>query len=308
MNLQRISGVLPYMPERIQKKLNHAVFLEELQVEEIRLRADAPLSVGILGENCFVTEMGGITNHEKDACRVSKDEVQTAFLAICENSIYAHLEEIRQGFLTLKGGHRVGICGKAVVENGKIKTFREISSLNFRIAQQMFGVADTLTESLVSGLAVQSALIVSPPQTGKTTLLRDTIRQISNRGFKVGVADDRGELGAMYQGRLQNDLGAQTDVIDNAPKGEAISLLLRTMSPAVIATDEIATKSDANAILLAHGTGVSVLATTHGSLDEVRKRKVLRPLFEYGVFSKAILLSRDFSNLDSVAEMQVISL
>jgi len=309
MYQSRLTGILPYLPGKIRRKLEKTEFLQTLAVEEVRLRANAPLTLGILGESCFVTETGGITNHEKDAYRVSKDEVQAAYLAICENSVYAHMEEIRQGFLTLKGGHRVGICGKAVVEDGKIKAFREISSLNFRIAHQIFGAADGIMDALVKEVQVVSTLIISPPQTGKTTLLRDAVRQISNAGFKVGVVDDRGELGAMYQGAMQNDLGAQTDLIDGAPKADGISLLLRTMSPKVIASDEIATKSDADAILLAHGTGVSVLATTHGDdLLEVRQRTVLKPLFEHGVFQQVILLSRDFSNLDSKAETKVIPL
>ncbi len=309
MKQQRIDSVLPYFPKRIRDRLTQAVLIQNLPVEEIRLRADAPLTVGILGESCFVTETGGLSNHERDAYHVTADEVQNTFLAICENSVYAHLEEICQGFLTLKGGHRVGICGKAVVENGKIKTFREISSLNFRIAHQIFGAADTLVNTLVEGTEVRSALLISPPQVGKTTLLRDAIRQISNRGFKVGVADERGELGAIYHGVLQNDLGAQTDLIDGAPKAEAICRLLRTMSPMVIAVDEIATETDRDAVLLAHGTGVSILATTHGRhLEEVSRRDILKPLFQQKVFSRAVLLSRDFCQLDSNPELQVVAL
>lgn len=309
MEQPRILEILPYLPRGIRRQMEKTVLSQWLEIEEIRLRANAPLTLGVCGESCFVTETGGITNHESDAYRVTQEEVQSAFLAICENSVYAHMEEIRQGFLTLKGGHRVGICGKAVVEEGKIRTFREVSSLNFRIAREVLGVADHIMDGIVQGTQVKSTLIISPPQTGKTTLLRDVTRQISNRGFKTGVADDRGELGAMYGGVLQNDLGAQTDLIDNAPKAEAISLLLRTMSPKVIVSDEIACESDVNAIRLAHGTGVSIIATTHGSsLAEVRQREVLKPLFADGVFRQAILLRRDFSALDSVTYTKAVEL
>ena len=309
MNQPRVADVLPYFPARIRYLLEQATFSQWLEIEEVRLRANAPLTIGVWGDSCFVTETGGMTNHERDACRVTADEVQSAFLAICENSIYAHMEEIRQGFLTLKGGHRVGICGKAAVEEGRLKTFKEISSLNFRIAREVVGVADGIMDDIVQGREIKSTLILSPPQCGKTTLLRDLIRQISNRGFKVGVADDRGELGAMYCSVCQNDLGAQTDVIDNAPKAEAISLLLRTMSPKVIASDEIACQKDVDAIRLAHGTGVAIIATTHGSnLAEVKQRALLKPLFEDGVFARAIILKRDFSTLDSVSYTKAVEL
>ncbi len=309
MNEPRIIGVLPYLPKAIQKKVAHAALDDWLEIEEIRIRAGAPLTLGILGESCFLTPAGGITNHEEDAYHVSPQEVQSTYAAICENSIYAHMDEIRQGFLTLKGGHRVGICGKTVTEEGKIKTFREVSSLNFRVAHEILGAADDIIDGIVHGSRVDSVLIISPPQMGKTTLIRDVMRQVSNRGFKTGVADDRGELAALYQGMPQNDIGAQTDVIDNAPKAEAILMLLRTMSPKVIISDEIACEEDVAAIRLAHGTGVSIIATTHGSnLDEVMRRPVLRPLFEDGVFQKAIFMRRDFSTMDSVTYTKSVEL
>lgn len=309
MERTRISEVLPYLPQEVRERVEKAALGDWLDVEEIRLRANAPLTLGVWGESCFLTPSGGITNHENDAYRVTQEAVQSAFAAICENSVYARLDEIRQGFLTLKGGHRVGICGKAAAEEEKIKTFREVSSLNFRIAHEVIGIADGIMDSIVQGSRVYNTIIISPPQTGKTTLLRDVTRQISNRGFKTGVADDRGELGAMYRGVPQNDLGAQTDIIDNAPKAEAILMLLRTMSPKVIISDEISCQKDAQAIALAHGTGVAVVATTHGSdIDEVRNRNVLKPLFADKVFEKAILLRRDFSTLDSVTYTKAVDL
>ena len=309
MNGSRITGVLPYLPKDIRCKIERAALGEWLEIEEIRLRTGAPLTLGIWGESCFLTPAGGITNHESDAYRVSQEEVQSAFMAICENSVYAHMDEIRQGFITLKGGHRVGVCGKTIVEEGKIRNFREVSSLNFRIAHEIIGIADSVMDSVVKGVDILSTLIISPPQTGKTTLLRDLARQVSNRGFKTAIADDRGELGAMYSGRPQNDVGAQTDIIDSAPKDEAILMLLRTMSPKVIISDEIACEKDVDAIRLAHGTGVAIIATTHGlNIEDVKNRKILRPLFADKVFKQAILLKRDFSTLDSVTYTKTVEL
>ncbi len=309
MNKDKIKEVLVYLPIGIRSRLEKISLLEGIEIEEVRLRANAPLTIGVWGESCFITPTGGVTNHENDAYRVTKEELQGAFFAVCENSVYAHMEELRQGFITLKGGHRVGICGRTICENGEIKTFREVSSLNFRIARQIIGIADSVIDMIIEGSRVDSTLIISPPQMGKTTLLRDLTRQISNRGFKTAVADDRGEIGAMYGGVPENDVGAQTDIIDNAPKGQAILMLLRTMSPRVIISDEIAAKEDADAICLAHGTGVSVIATTHGeSLAEVKKRLVLKPLFEMGVFKKAIIIERDFSTLNSITYTKMVNL
>lgn len=301
--------MLPYLPKRIAEMTARLNTGEWAEIEEIRLRAAAPLTVGIWGESCFVTPAGGITNYESDAYTVSAEEVQTAFGRVCENSVYAHLEEIRQGFITIRGGHRVGICGKAVCDGERIKTFREISSLNFRIAREVLGLGDGVIEHIISGRKVKSALLIAPPQMGKTTLLRDIIRQVSNRGFKVGVTDDRGELGAMYEGALGNDLGAQTDVVDGAPKAEAVELLLRTMSPKVIASDEIASKEDATALCKAAGTGVKIIASSHGeSVEDVLSRRVLAPLFEEKVFDTAIVINRDFSVPDAPMKFEAIEL
>lgn len=309
MKKQRISEILPYMPVNIAELLSKIGSGEWFDVEEVRLRCGAPLTVGIWGESCFVTPAGGITNYESDAYTVSSEEVQTAFGRVCENSVYAHLEEIRQGFITIRGGHRVGICGKAVCDGKEIKTFREISSLNFRIAHQLIGLADGIIDKIIDGENVKSTLLIAPPQMGKTTLLRDIIRQVSDRGFKCGVADDRGELAAMYRRAPCNDIGAQTDVVDGAPKAAAVELLLRTMSPKVIASDEIASEADVEALRVAAGTGVKIIATTHGSsVEEALSRKVLQPMFEDKIFDSAILIRRDFSTPESVTYTEAISL
>ena len=309
MKKERILSVLPYLPGSIRYKVEKIALTEDLEIEEIRLRAGLPLTLGICGESCFITPTGGVSNHEIDAYRVSQEEVQSAFMAVCENSVYAHMDEIRQGFVTLKGGSRVGICGKTVNEDAEIKNFREVSSLNFRIAQEIIGIADNVINCITENFRIKNTLIISPPQTGKTTLLRDIARQISNKGYKTGIADDRGELGAMYNGIPQNDVGAQTDIIDNAPKSKAILMLLRTMSPRVIISDEIAAESDVEALRLAYGTGVSLIATTHGSNpEEVIKRKVLSPLFGDGIFEQIIILSRDLNTADSGIYTQIIKL
>lgn len=309
LNEQRIFGVLRYMPEGIKQMLLGLVSKERIDIEEIRLRSNSPLTIGVWGESCFITPNGGITNHESNAYTVSADEVQASFGKICDNSVYAHLEEIRCGYITLSGGHRVGICGKAVCSEGKITAFKEISSLNFRIANQIIGIADGVMDKIVCGGEINSTLVIAKPQMGKTTLLRDIIRQVSNRGFKCGVADDRGELAAVYGGVPCNSVGAQTDIIDGAPKAAAIEMLLRTMSPKVIISDEIASKRDVVALRTAAGTGVKIIASTHGDcIDDVLGRKMLAPLFEDRIFDCAIVLRRDFSTPDSVTYTEAVML
>lgn len=309
MKKQRVLEVLPYLPCDIRKALSDIAEDEWINIEEIRLRNNAPLTIGVCAESCFVTKEGGVTNYESDAYKVKPEEVQAAFSAICENSVYAHLEEIKQGFITIRGGHRVGICGQVVADCGEIKTFREVTSLNFRIAHQLLGIADGVINSVINKNDVRSTLIISPPQVGKTTLLRDVARQVSDRGFKCGIADDRGELAAIYMGASTNDIGAQSDVIDGAPKAAAIEMLLRTMSPKVIITDEIATAYDADALVLAAGTGVRVIATTHGEdIEDAKKRPIIARLIDAGIFSQAIVLKRDFSMAESVPEARVIRL
>lgn len=309
MEKQRVAEILPYLPDNIKRMLEKIVLDEWIDVEEIRLRGNAPLTIGVWGESCFVTKTGGITNYESDAYKVTAEEIGIAFRKVCENSVYAHLEEIKRGYITVKGGHRVGVCGRAVCERGEIKTFKEISSLNFRVAHQIIGLADGVIKEIINGTEINSTLIISPPQMGKTTLLRDIVRQVSDRGFKCGVADDRGELAAMYQGLPTNLIGAQTDVIDGAPKAMAIEMLVRTMSPKVIISDEIASDEDVSAILKASGTGVKIIASSHGNnLKEVSSRRVLKPLFEDKVFKQAIILRRDFLNNDTISYTEVIGL
>ena len=309
MKENRAGELLSYLPASIAKRLENILTDEWIDVEEIRLRAEEPLAIGVFGESCFITDNGGITNYESDAYKVKSEEVGTAFGKICENSVYAHLEEIQKGYITLKGGHRVGICGKAVCECGKIKNFKEVSSLNFRVAHQVIGFADGIIDSIINGSSVSSTLIVAEPQMGKTTLLRDIARQVSNKGFKCGIADDRGELAAMFNGVPSNDVGAQTDVIDGAKKNDAIEMLIRTMSPNVLISDEIASESEVNAILLAAGTGVKVIASAHGSsVEEVLSKKSLKRLFCDKVFEQIILLKRDFLSPDSVIYTKVVKL
>lgn len=298
MEENRVFEILNYMPDNLKPMLQRTLELSAGNLEEIRFRVGRPLIISASGGNSAVKADGSLSESVNGAYEVTEADIRRIFQAICENSVYAYIDEIRQGFVTIRGGHRVGFAGRAVAPCGRVENFREISSLNFRVAREMIGAADSIMNDIYSERGIINTLLVSPPLVGKTTMLRDIARQISDRGIKVGIADDRGEIAAMYRGIPQNDVGLQTDVLDGAPKAEAITMLLRSMAPQVIISDEISTAADAEALSQAFGTGVGVIASAHGgSFEEVMARDLLRPLFGNGGFRQVIVLSRGRNGL-----------
>lgn len=258
------------------------------QIEELRLRTGFPISV---------VEPAGETEVPLSPA-VEVDDLYTVLELASQSSVHTVLDRMRSGFVTVRGGHRVGLCGAAVVEQGGISGFRRLSSLNLRIAREVRGLAEAVVPALLEGGVLQSTLILAPPGAGKTTLLRDLIRCISDgRGvppLRVGVADERGELAAVWEGVPQMDLGRHTDVLDGAPKAKALLLLLRGMNPQVLAADEITDPADVEAIGQAAGCGVALLATAHGSgVKELALRPVYRELLRQNIFRRIVLIRRD---------------
>lgn len=291
----RLAEILNYVPKHLQTILTNTFKVAGDSIQEIRVRIGMPLIVGTVSGSFAVLADGSVSPAIGGAYMVSDSDLRQIFQAICENSVYAYLDDIRQGFITIKGGHRVGFAGRAVVADGKIENFREISSLNIRVAREITGAANEIIGSVLSPAgSVINTLIVSPPMGGKTTILRDLARQISDRGIKTAIVDDRGELAALYRGVPQNDIGVQSDVIENAPKAEAVIMMLRAMSPQLMITDEIASEEDAAAIAQCFGTGVSVIGTTHGdSIEEIEARESLKPLIGGAGFKRIILLQKE---------------
>ena len=289
--MSSIEIVLEYMPIAIKKIIKGLEnnFIEI--IEEIRLRTNKPLAIKIGQEMQLIDYI------------VSQQDILQAFEKICESSIYSYRKQICDGYITIKGGNRVGIVGSAVVDNGQVININYISSLNFRIANQKIGCSNKVIENIIDlkNNSVYNTLIVSPPGCGKTTLLRDIVRNISNGiekiGFKgktVGVVDERGEIAAMYKGLPQNDIGIRTDVIDNMPKPEAMRILVRSMAPDVIVCDEIGSIEDINAIDYAMCSGVNGIFTAHGkNLDEINKNLELSVLLKKHVFERIILLNSE---------------
>lgn len=282
-----IETVLEYIPYNI-KKLVQQIQLQN-EIEEIRLRANKPL--------CIKTSKGT----EVIEYIVSQQEILQAFEKICENSVYSYRKQICDGYITIRGGNRVGIVGSAVVDNGQVININYISSLNFRIAREKIGCSNKIIEDIINieQNTIYNTLIISPPGCGKTTLLRDIVRNISNgikvlnfKGKTVGIVDERGEIAAMYKGIPQNDIGIRSDVIDNMPKSEAMRILVRSMSPDVIACDEIGSIEDVKAIDYAMCSGVKGIFTAHGKdIEEVNKNPEISKLLQKNVFERIIKLN-----------------
>jgi len=206
-------------------------------------------------------------------------------------SLHSAAESMKAGFVTFSGGHRVGICGTAVLKDEHVEGFRNISSLNIRIAKEMKGIAERLMPQLKINGEFCSTLIAAPPGRGKTTLLRDMVRTLSNEGVCCCVADERGEIAAMANGAAQLDVGSCTDVITAAPRDKAALMLLRSMNPRILALDEITDPKDAEAVYKTAYCGVKLIATAHaGSLDELRRKEIYKDLLKAGLFRRIVFV------------------
>lgn len=247
-----------------------AVIQAAKEVQEIRLRINRPLIVRTGEGEFYLDEQGRFTDRVERAHQVKEYELEQILLHLCQDSPYAFEDELRQGFLTAPGGHRVGVAGQVVLEaDGRIRTLKHIYYMNIRIAHQMFGIGEPVLPYLYVDGQLRNCLIVSPPGCGKTTLLRELVRRISDGndygpGVSVGVVDERSEIAGSYLGQPQNDLGSRTDVLDACPKVQGMMLLLRSMSPRVIAVDELGGKEDVEALRMACACGSRILATVHG--------------------------------------------
>ena len=283
--------IIKYFPPNIAQILYNAINQNariKQEAQEIRIRVERPIIIKLRNLDVMIEY------------KINQSEILQILERICENSIYAYKRQICEGYITIKGGHRIGLTGSAVIENGEIINIKYVTSLNFRIARQILNCSNKILGQVLNlkEQTIFNTLIVSPPGKGKTTILRDTIRRISNgieelnfKGKTCGVVDERGEIAAMYKGIPQNDVGIRTDVIENITKSKGMKILIRTMSPEVIACDEIGTKEDAEAISEALISGVKGIFTMHGSnLEDIKSNPQINKLIEEKKIEKIIFI------------------
>ncbi|MDF2539850.1 MAG: hypothetical protein K0S76_2871 [Herbinix sp.] len=280
------------------------------KLQEIRLRMNAPLLVIYGNKEYFITEDARLVDNPSLAVMITKNEIRETMEYISNYSLYAFEEEIKQGFITINGGHRIGIAGKTIIEDDIIKGMKHISFINIRLAHQVKGCADSVLPYLINKKTngIYHTLIISPPRCGKTTMLRDIIRQLSNGntklpGMSIGVVDERSEIGACYMGTPQNELGIRTDILDCCPKAKGMMMLIRSMSPQIIAVDEIGSREDLEAIDYVIGCGCKLIATVHGSsIEDIINKPTLCELVQKKLFERYIILS----NITGVGHLEEI--
>ena len=304
--MDKSEQVLALLPIHIQQLIPSTCIRQGL--EELRLRVNQPL-IGKVNQQEIFFQQGKQPSKEKEGSYfVTKKDIDTILEAILDYSIYAYQEEISQGFLTLQGGHRVGLAGKVVMEGSTIKTVKNISCLNIRFAHEIKGCARKLLPYIFANDRVCHTLIIAPCGCGKTTLLRDLIRICSNggegfKGYSVGVVDERSELAGNYLGIPQNDLGIRTDVLESCPKAQGMLMLLRSMAPEIIAVDEIGKEEDIHALQYVSSCGSKIFATVHGdSYEALKKKPVLQGLIQEKIFSRYVVLSKE-KKIGSIKEI-----
>jgi stage III sporulation protein AA len=279
--------VLSFLPKTIIEQLEQIPPIQKFEIEEIRIRTNRPIEVTMGGKTIFLSYI------------VKTEDANQLLNKISHHSIYALEEELRRGYITIDGGHRIGLAGKVILEAGKVKALRDISSFNIRIAKEKIGIAESLLPALYDQ-QWQHTMIIGPPQTGKTTLLRDIARIVSSGdqrsgipSRKVGIVDERSEIAGCVNGIPQLTFGPRVDVLDACPKAEGMMMMIRSMSPEVLVVDEIGRLEDTDAILEAVNAGIKLIMTTHGdSFEEIQKRPSLQNILKLEIFQRYIELSR----------------
>lgn len=285
--------ILRYVCPEISEVLKKAMSQHIQELLEIRLRAGSVLSVRTLQGVFFIQRNGALSEEPKGAVPITMALLQKILHCMSGHSLYAYENEIRQGFLTLPGGHRVGITGTAVMEGGSIRNIQAVSGLNIRIARQFKGCAEPLLPWIRSRDSIHNTLLLSSPGCGKTTMLRDLIRLVSSVDHHmVSVVDERGEIAGSIQGVPRFDIGACTDVLSACPKKQGMLMMLRSMGPEILAVDEIGDVGESEILLTVLNSGVKLLCTIHGEEpQQLLKKPVVSEIMQLKLFDRIVVLS-----------------
>ncbi len=283
-------------PARIADAFGAASSAELAKVDEIRIYANQPVMICKGNQDFFLGAGGALNASPRQALVATPEEITALFQSACQQSVYAYEHETKQGFLTLAGGYRLGLAGKVTVQEGKVMALTHCTGVCIRIMREVLGCADGILGFVSPAQQVLSTLIISPPIMGKTTLLRDLTRQISDGllglgGHRVCLIDERAELAGCVAGVPQLDVGLRTFVLDGCPKAVGMMMALRSLSPQVLVTDELGGEQDARAVMEAAFAGVKVLATVHGKDEhDLMQRQGMRYLLQERVFERYVVL------------------
>ncbi|MBD7914479.1 stage III sporulation protein AA [Clostridium sp. Sa3CUN1] len=277
--------ILRVLPLDISNEIKGYLINEPLQ--EIRIKANKPIIVNLSNKEVILDRIATINDLKQILVRISN------------YSLYAYEEEIKQGYITIKGGHRIGMAGECVISQGEVKTIRNISSINIRICREVKGSSNEIMKFIVSKDRIYNTLIISPPKCGKTTILRDIARNISNgmainnlSGKKVSIIDERSEIASSFNGIPQLDVGIRSDILDSCFKKDGMIMAIRSLSPEVLICDEIGTSGEIDALNMAFNSGVNIVVTIHGyNIDDVYKRSVFKDLLEKSILERIVVLS-----------------
>ena len=289
--IRRYEQAAELLPPRLRRLALELPDVQKERVEEFRLRVRAPLTVSTAeGEQSVCPEGRDIL--------VTREDLEQMVSGVTEFSRYASVETLRQGYLSVRGGFRIGVCGTAVLRDGAVCNVKDFSSLAVRIVREQIGIGERFVPNMFDDAGrFRSTLILSAPGGGKTTLLRDLVRCLSlgmggYRSLRVAVVDERSEVAMCFHGQPQMELGAKTDVLDGCPKALGIPMLLRAMTPQVIAVDELSSRADVEAVCRAANCGVGLLATAHAeSVEELRRKEIWKELFGAEVFKTVICIN-----------------
>lgn len=263
------------------------------KVNEIRLRLNKRIVVYIAGKPYYLS-YEGITNNPEKAIIVSREMLYNIIKRATEHSLYAVNNQLKQGFITVSGGIRIGICGEVVIENGVVQTIKNFSSINIRIAKEVKNCSLNILDILLQG-GFNNTLIISPPGCGKTTMIRDILWQMSERSYTYNIllADERYEIANCFNGQPTLNVGEFTDVISGAEKGYALECGIRSMSPDILVTDELATSKDIDSIINIANSGIKLLCSVHAKdLDDLKTKPQFKSLIEQKIFKKFVVLSK----------------